>query len=130
MMFWALLLPLASKKKTNFLNSVKQFNTHILTLWTSEAVIPALRKLPHGVGSRYTGGTVCQRQAPEVDIPVARYVNARRQPVHRLCTNFPTASEVSIPAARYVNARRQKSVYRRHGMSTPGARSRYTDFVF
>ena len=29
-----------------------------------------------------------------------------------------------------VNARRQKSVYRRHGMSTPGARSRYTDFVF
>ena len=28
------------------------------------------------------------------------------------------------------NARRQKSVYRRHGMSTPGARSRYTDVVF
>ena len=34
-----------------------------LTLRTSEAGIPALRKLPCGVGSRYTGGTVCQRQA-------------------------------------------------------------------
>ena len=29
-----------------------------------------------------------------------------------------------------VNARHQKSVYRRHGMSKPGARSRYTEFVF
>ena len=30
---------------------------------SSHAGIPALRKLPCGVGSRYTGGTVCQRQA-------------------------------------------------------------------
>ena len=29
-----------------------------------------------------------------------------------------------------VNAQRQKSVYRRHGMSTPGTRSWYTDFAF
>ena len=57
-----------------------------LTLRTSEAGIPALRELPYGVGSRYTGGTVCQRQAPEVSIPAARYVNARRQKsVYRLC---------------------------------------------
>ena len=56
-----------------------------LTLWTSEAGILALRKLPYGVESRYTGGTVCQRQAPEDGIPAARYVNARRQKsVYRL----------------------------------------------
>ena len=41
----------------------------ILTLRTSDAGIPALRKLPCGVGSRYTGGTVCQRQASDVGIP-------------------------------------------------------------
>ena len=49
---------------------------YLLTLRTSEAGIPALRKLPCGVGSRYTGfaqtscgvgsrytgSTVCQRQ--------------------------------------------------------------------
>ena len=40
-----------------------------LTLWTSEADIPALRKLSCGVRSRYTGGMVCQRQASEVGIP-------------------------------------------------------------
>ena len=44
-------------------------NYHILTLRTSEANIPALRKLPCGVGRRYTGGTVCQRQASEAGIP-------------------------------------------------------------
>ena len=59
----------------------------ILTLRTSQAGIPILRKLPYGVRSRYKDGTE-------------------------------------------VNARRQKSVYRRHGMSTAGARSRFTDFVF
>ena len=60
-----------------------------LTLGTSEAGIPALRKLPcgvgrqytgfaqtsPGVGSRYTGGTVCQRQASEAGIP-ALFFNA------------------------------------------------------
>ena len=46
-----------------------------LTLRTSEAGIPALRKLPCGVRSRYTGGTVCQRQASEVGIP-ALFSNA------------------------------------------------------
>ena len=55
-----------------------------LTFRTSEAGIPTLRKLPYGVRSRYTDGTevptpgatsrytvgtVCQRQAPEVGIP-------------------------------------------------------------
>ena len=58
-----------------------------LTLRTSEADIPTLRKLPYAIRSRYTGGTE-------------------------------------------INARRQKSVYWRHGMSTPGARNWYTDFVF
>ena len=58
-----------------------------LTLRTSKAGIPTLRKLPYGVRSQYTGG-------------------------------------------KEVNARCQKPVYRRHSMSTPGARSRYTDFVF
>ena len=41
----------------------------ILTLRTSEVDIPALRKLPCGVRSQYTGGTVCQHQASEVGIP-------------------------------------------------------------
>ena len=35
----------------------------------SEVGILTLRKLPCGVRSRYTGGTVCQRQASEVSIP-------------------------------------------------------------
>ena len=57
--------------------------TCTLTLRTSEAGIPALRKLPCGVGrrytgfaqtslwrrKRYTGGTVCQRQASNADKP-------------------------------------------------------------
>ena len=34
-----------------------------LTLRTSQAGIPALRKLPCGVACRYTGGTICQCQA-------------------------------------------------------------------
>ena len=59
----------------------------VLNLRTSEAGIPALRKLPCGVGRRYTG-----------------------------------FAQTSLW--------RQKSVYRRHGMSTPGVRSRYTSFVF
>ena len=46
-----------------------------LTLTTSEADIPALRKLPCGVGSRYTGETVCQRQVSEAGIP-ALFSNA------------------------------------------------------
>ena len=46
-----------------------------LTLRTSEAGISALRKLPCGVGSRYTGGTVCQRLASEAGIP-AMFSNA------------------------------------------------------
>ena len=58
-----------------------------LTLWTPDAGIPALRKLPYGAISRYTVGTVYQRHC-------------------------------------------QKPVYRRHGISTPRARSRYTGFVF
>ena len=41
----------------------------------SHAGIPALRKLPCGVGSRYTGGTVCQRQALGASIP-ALFSNA------------------------------------------------------
>ena len=56
----------------------------VFTLRTSEAGIPALRKLPCGI--------------------------ARRQ--YRLCANFPVASEAGIPAARYVNARRRTPVYR------------------
>ena len=67
-----------------------------LTLRTSEAGIPTLRKLPTasevgipvarkstpGTRSRYTGGTVCQRQAPEVGISTLfsnayRHRNAR-----------------------------------------------------
>ena len=52
--------------------------TVLLTLRTLEAGIPALRKLPCGVGSRYTGGTVCQRQAPEFGIPTL-FSNAYRQ---------------------------------------------------
>ena len=45
-------------------------NTQIvLTLRTSKAGIPGLRKLPCGVRSRYAGSTVCQRQASEVGIP-------------------------------------------------------------
>ena len=47
----------------------------LLTLRMSEAGIPALRKLPCGVGSRYTGGTVCQRQASDAGIP-ALFSNA------------------------------------------------------
>ena len=58
---------------------IHHFQMMTLTLGTSEAGIPALRKLPYGVGSLYTAGTVCEHQAPEVGIPVARYVNARRQ---------------------------------------------------
>ena len=58
-----------------------------LTLRTSEAGIPALRKLPCGVERWYAG-----------------------------------FAQTSLW--------RQKSVYRRHGMSTPGVRSRYTGFVF
>ena len=38
----------------------------------SNAGIPALCKLPCGVGSRYTGGTVCQRLASKAGIPAAR----------------------------------------------------------
>ena len=41
----------------------------------SHAGIPALRKLPCSVGSRYTGGTVCQRQASDAGIP-ALFSNA------------------------------------------------------
>ena len=41
----------------------------------SHAGIPALRKLSCGVGSRYTGGTVCQRQASDAVIP-ALFSNA------------------------------------------------------
>ena len=47
----------------------------VLTLKTSDAGIPALRKLPCGVGRRYAGGTVCQRQASDADIP-ALFSNA------------------------------------------------------
>ena len=55
-------------------------NWPCLTLRTSEASIPTLRKLPYGVRSRYTGGTevsarsrytvgtVCQLPVPEVGI--------------------------------------------------------------
>ena len=60
---------------------------HILTLWTPEAGILTLHKLPYGARSWNTGGTVYQRHC-------------------------------------------QKPVYRRHGISTPQARSRYTGFVF
>ena len=42
---------------------------------TLHAGIPALRKLPCGVGSRHTGGTVCQRQASDAGIP-ALFSNA------------------------------------------------------
>ena len=53
-----------------------------LTLRTSKADIPTLRKLPYGIRSRYTGSTVCQRQVPEVGIPTLfsnayRHRNAR-----------------------------------------------------
>ena len=41
----------------------------------SDAGILALRKLPCGVGSQYTGGTVCQRQALEAGI-LALFSNA------------------------------------------------------
>ena len=41
----------------------------------SHAGIPALRKLPCGVGSRYTGETVCQRQVSDAGIP-ALFSNA------------------------------------------------------
>ena len=41
----------------------------------SDAGIPALRKLPCCIRSRYTGGTVCQRQASQVGIP-ALFSNA------------------------------------------------------
>ena len=41
----------------------------------SDAGIPALRKLSCGVRSRYTGGTVCQRQALDAGIP-ALFANA------------------------------------------------------
>ena len=47
----------------------------MLTLRTLEASIPALRKLSYGIGSRYTGSMVYQRQAPEVGIP-ALFSNA------------------------------------------------------
>ena len=46
-----------------------------LTLRTSNAGIPALRKLPCCVGSRYTGGMVCQRQASDAGLP-ALFSNA------------------------------------------------------
>ena len=46
-----------------------------LTLRTSDAGIPALRKLSCGVGSRYISGTVCQRQASDAGIP-ALFSNA------------------------------------------------------
>ena len=46
-----------------------------LTLRTSEAGILTLRKLPYGVGSRYTGGTVWQCQASDAGIP-ALFSNA------------------------------------------------------
>ena len=40
-----------------------------LTLRTSQAGFPALRKLSCGVSHRYTGGTVCQCQVSHADIP-------------------------------------------------------------
>ena len=40
-----------------------------LTLRTSHAGMPALHKLPYGVALRYTGGTLCQRQASHAGIP-------------------------------------------------------------
>ena len=54
---------------------VKIFEFLLLTLRTSESGISTLRKLPCGVESRYTGGTVCQRQASEAAIP-ALFSNA------------------------------------------------------
>ena len=59
----------------------------MLTLWTPDVGIPALRKLPYDARSRYTVGTVYQCHC-------------------------------------------QKPIYRRHGISTPQARSRYTGFIF
>ena len=50
-------------------------NSLSLTLRTSKAGISALRKLHCRVGSQYTGGTVCQRQASDAGIP-ALFSNA------------------------------------------------------
>ena len=55
-----------------------------LTLRTSEAGIPALRKHPCGVTRRYTG--------------FAQTSPWRCTPVYRLCANFPMASHDGIPA--------------------------------
>ena len=38
-------------------------------MWTPEAGIPTLRKIPYGARSRYSGGTVYQRHRPEASIP-------------------------------------------------------------
>ena len=42
--------------------------SNTLTLWTPEVGIPTLRILSYAVRSRYTDGTVYQRQPPEVGI--------------------------------------------------------------
>ena len=77
------------EERFNLLTKETPQTFHIgeLTRRTSEAGIPALRKLPCGVRSRYIG-----------------------------------FAQTSLW--------RQNSVYQRHGMSTSGVRSRYTDFVF
>ena len=70
----------------NILNVRSQF-IHIrcmLTLWTSEAGIPTLRKLPCGVRSRYTG--------------FAQTSLWHRKPVYRRNGMSTPASEASIPA--------------------------------
>ena len=65
---------------------------------TSQAGIPALRKLPVASARRYTGFVQTSLW--------------RRTPVYRLCANFSVASHAGIPGARYVNARRHTPVYK------------------
>ena len=52
-----------------FINHSHLITHYIYPLWHSHAGIPALHKLPCGVARRYTGGTVCQRQALHASIP-------------------------------------------------------------
>ena len=64
--------PFDSKCQNHF------FFTFLFSLRYDLCAWPALRKLPYGVGSRYTGGTICQCQVPEIGIPAAQYVKTRR----------------------------------------------------
>ena len=94
----------------------------------SYAGIPALRKLPCGVGSRHTGSTVCQRQASDAGIPASFSTADWHR--HARVIDIQTRQQLKNNCFHETQRIFMNTVYRRNGMSTPGARSRYTVFVF